>query len=80
MTQTFLIISIFSVVALWFWAITDIARSRFKKPMMNSVWFFSVLFFPLLGSILYLCLKHKFTTKERRKFQPNFNRIKQANL
>lgn len=62
------------VIALWFWAIIDISRSRFKNPTMNTVWLLAVLFFPLLGSILYFFMRNKFITKEPRRFQPNFNR------
>lgn len=65
---------IFLSIALWFWAITDISRSRFKKPIMGTIWLLAVLFFPVLGSILYFQFKEKFVPKEKRKFQPNFNR------
>lgn len=59
---------------LWFWAIIDITRSRFKSQTMNTVWLLLVLFFPLIGSILYFQLKRKLTTKKPRKFNPNFNK------
>ncbi|WP_425357621.1 PLD nuclease N-terminal domain-containing protein [Psychroflexus torquis] len=61
-------------IALWFWAIIDITRSRFKNPIMNTVCLLVVLFFPALGSILFLILRKKLITKEKRKFQPNFTR------
>ena len=67
---------IFLIIALWFWAIIDISRSRFKNPTMNTVWLLVVLFFPVIGSILYFLLRKKFVTKKRRKFQPNFNTSK----
>lgn len=65
---------IFLSISLWFWAIIDISRSRFKKPIMNTIWLLAVLFFPVLGSILYFQFKKKFVSKKKRKFQPNFNR------
>ena len=63
-------------ITLWFWAIIDITRSRFNRPNMNTIWLLAVLFFPVLGSILYFQLKKKLVTKDPRKFQPNFNRWK----
>ena len=65
---------IFLSISLWFWAIIDISRSRFKKPIMNTIWLLAVLFFPVLGSILYFQFKKKFVSKKKRKFQPNFIR------
>jgi hypothetical protein len=61
-------------IVLWFWALIDITRSRFKNPTMNIVWLLAVLFFPVLGSIFYFQLRRKFISKESRKFQPNFIR------
>jgi hypothetical protein len=61
-------------ISLWFWAIIDITRSRLKNPNMNTIWLLAVLFFPVLGSILYFQLRKKYVKKEARKFQPNFNK------
>ena len=61
-------------IVLWFWAIMDITRSRFKNRTMNTVWLLIVLFFPVLGSIFYFQLRKKLINKEPRKFQPNFNK------
>jgi len=60
-------------IALWLLAIIDVVRSRFITRSMNTFWLLIVLFFPVLGSIFYFLLKKKFTTKESRKFQPDFN-------
>mgnify|MGYP005871334019 CR=1 FL=1 len=76
MEKTIIIGFIFLYLGLWFWAIIDISRSRFKSPTMNTVWLIAVLFFPVFGSILYLLLRKKYVTTKRRKFQPNFNRTK----
>jgi len=59
---------------LWFLAIIDIARARFKNRTMNTVWLLAVLFFPVIGSIFYFQLRKKYVTKESRKFQPNLKR------
>ena len=74
--EIFLIIglSILSI-GLWFWALIDIAKSRFKNPTMNTVWLIIVLFFPIIGSIFYFLLRKKYTTKEKRKFNPNFSKV-----
>jgi hypothetical protein len=62
-------------IGLWFWALIDIAKSRFKNPTMNTVWLLIVLFLPILGSIFYFLLRKKYTTKEKRKFNPNFSKV-----
>lgn len=61
-------------IILWFWALTDIVRSRFKKPIMRTLWLIVVLFFTLIGSILYFQMKKTLTTKEPLKFDPKFTR------
>ena len=63
-------------IGLWFWAMIDIAKSRFKNQTMNTVWLLIVLFFPIIGSIFYFQLRNKYTTKEKRKFNPNFSKVK----
>ena len=56
--ETTLIIGFVTLtIILWFWAIFDITKSRFKEPKMNTIWLLAVLFFPVLGSILYFQLK-----------------------
>ena len=62
------------IIALWFYAIFDIARSRFISPTMNLVWLIIVLIFPILGSIFYFLLRKKYVFNEPRKFQPNFTK------
>ncbi|MGB3183492.1 MAG: PLD nuclease N-terminal domain-containing protein [Cyclobacteriaceae bacterium] len=74
METTLIIVFSILTIVLWFWAIIDITRSRFEEPNMNTIWLLAVLFFPVLGSIFYFQLKKKFVTKEKRKFQPKFNR------
>jgi uncharacterized membrane protein YhaH (DUF805 family) len=74
MEATLIIGFVILTIILWFWAIMDITRSRFKNRNMNTIWLLAVLFFPVLGSIFYFQLRKKFVTKEKRKFQPNFNR------
>lgn len=74
MDKTLIIGFVILTIALWFWAIIDVARSRFKKTNMNMIWLLAVLLFPVFGSIVYFKLRKKLIIKEPRKFQPNFNR------
>jgi Flp pilus assembly protein protease CpaA len=74
MEATLIIGFVILTIILWFWAIMDITRSRFNNRNMNTIWLLAVLFFPVLGSIFYFQLRKKCVTKEKRKFQPNFNR------
>lgn len=67
------VILLLLMISLWFWAIIDIANSRFKDQRMNTVWLLIVLFFPLLGSIIHFQLKRRLTSPEARKFSPDFN-------
>lgn len=59
-------------LVLWFWTISDIAGSRFAKGNQKTAWLIGVLFFPVLGSILYFQLKKRFVIN-RRVFRPDFN-------
>ncbi len=68
---SFIILSMF----LWFWAIIDISKSRFKNPTMNTVWYLIVLFSPVIGAIIYFQFRKNYVIKGARKFQPNFNRV-----
>ncbi len=58
---------------LWFWALIDISKSRFKMPYGNTLWLFIIILFPVLGVLIYFLAKRKITTKEKRKFNPKFN-------
>ena len=64
----------FEVLAfvLWFWAILDVTRSRFKKTFIKVLWFLVVLLIPVLGSIIYFQFRDKFVFKKARKFEPDF--------
>jgi dolichyl-phosphate-mannose--protein O-mannosyl transferase len=60
-------------IILSFWALIDISRSRFKNPNMRTLCLIGVLFFPVLGAIIYFQSKRSLVIKEPRKFQPKFN-------
>jgi hypothetical protein len=61
-------------IILWFWAIIDITKSRFKNQTMKTIWLLAVLFFPVLGSIIYFQFRKKFLAKGPRKFQLNYSK------
>ena len=52
-------------IGLWFWALIDIAKSRFKDQTMNTVWLLIVLIFPIVGSIFYFLLRKNIQQKKR---------------
>jgi uncharacterized membrane protein YhaH (DUF805 family) len=73
--ETYLIIGLtLLTTCLWFWALINITKSRFKDLSMKSVWLLIVLFFPIIGSIFYFQLRKRLITKESREFRPNFSK------
>ena len=74
MEKTLIIVLIILALVIVFWAIIDIAKSRFKNPNNRTIWLVVVLLLPILGSILYFQMKRTLTTKEPLKFDPKFNR------
>lgn len=73
MEATLIIGLTFLTISLWGWALIDISRSRFKSPMMNTIWLLIVLFLPAIGSVFYFQMKKSLTTNEPRRFQSYFN-------
>ncbi len=63
------------IILMWFLAIFDITKSKFKKQKSYTIWLLLVLVLPILGSILYFQFKRKFIRFETRKFDPKFNKI-----
>ena len=45
------------VLIMWFWAITNLLKSRFKHSRTKAVWLLIVLVFPVLGPIIYFQLR-----------------------
>ncbi|WP_421878266.1 PLDc N-terminal domain-containing protein [Marinoscillum sp.] len=58
---------------LWFLAIINLTRTRFDQPHYRTIWLVIILFFPLLGSIIYFQLKKNYAGNPR-KFRPQFQR------
>ena len=76
MEKILAVVLILLTLILVFWAIIDIAKSRFKDPKYRTIWLIVVILFPIIGSILYFQLKRTLTTKEPIRFDPKFNRTK----
>jgi len=74
MGKNLIIVSICTTIALWFWALHDITRSNFKRPLMRTVSLITVIIIPTIGSLAYLVLRNSLVTKEKRKFRPNFKK------
>ncbi|MGM0634994.1 MAG: PLDc N-terminal domain-containing protein [Bacteroidota bacterium] len=74
LTNVFLIVFIALSMMLWFWALMDIHKSRFKNRSSSFIWFVIVLFFPVLGSIIYFQLRRKLVETKPRKFRPDFHK------
>ncbi|WP_374988012.1 PLDc N-terminal domain-containing protein [Marinoscillum sp. MHG1-6] len=61
-------------LTLWLWAFIDITRSRRNEPKSTTFWFWLIMFFPVIGSILYFQLKDRWFKSKDREFRPSFNR------
>mgnify|MGYP003624327657 FL=1 len=72
-TDILLPTAILLTVVLWFWALTDLSKSRFKSGKANLIWLLIVLFSPIIGSVLYFQFKKSFVERRPRRFQPKFN-------
>jgi len=70
---TFSVILAILSIGLWFWALIDLARSRFNSPIINLGWLVVIIIFPMVGSIAYFFLKNRFARRGRKRFQPKFN-------
>lgn len=64
---------LFAFILFWIWAFLDLSFSTFKKAKWKFAWLLVIIFFPLVGSILYLLLSGEFKAKRRRRFNPGFN-------
>lgn len=73
--ENYLIISFIALaIPFWAWSIFDITRSTFKNPNKKLLWLLIILFFNFLGSIIYFQFRKNLITKEKRTFQPDFNK------
>lgn len=57
-------------ISLWIIVIRDIIKRRLKYLSFNLIWLMVVIFFPILGSILYLLLRKGMSAERPKKFDP----------
>lgn len=62
---TVLIILAIIALALWIYAIYDIVKGSFQGDMEKIIWLVVVIFFPILGAILYLIFGRSHRTHHR---------------
>ena len=76
MTNFMLIGLLVLSIILWLQAIFDIVKTTFKLKVYKIIWICIILFFPIIGSLIYFRFKRKKKTSKRREFKPNFDKIK----
>ena len=76
MGNTLLILIGLVVVGLWAWTIFDISKSKFKfkSQKTQTIWLLAVLFFPIIGSMIYFMLRKSNSVTQKRKFNPDFKK------
>lgn len=55
----------------WIYALIDCLRSDFRASHQQLIWIILIVFAPMVGIFLYLSMSRR--TKEKRRFQPDFN-------
>ncbi|MHA6280603.1 PLDc N-terminal domain-containing protein [Salinimicrobium sp. CAU 1759] len=71
--ETFFIFgALFIFILFWVWTLLDLIFSTFRKSRWKFAWILVIIFFPVIGSILYFILRKDFQLKRRRTFQPYF--------
>lgn len=55
-------------VALWVYAIYDIVKGTFQGSIEKAIWLIVVIFFPILGAILYLIFGRSRKSNYNRKY------------
>ncbi len=57
-TLIFTVLIILTII-LWFKAISDVSRTRFRTDTSNRNWFLIVFLIPVFGAIIYFIAKKK---------------------
>lgn len=73
MGQTLLAVFIFLQLLIAFWAIFDISKARLKGFYTNTLLLLLVIFFPLVGALVYFLMK-RYLVLPKRRFAPRFRR------
>ena len=72
MSKYFIIAVVLTFILFWIWALLDLSASTFRKTKWKLAWLLIIIFFPILGSILYLLLRSEFKAKKKREFNSGF--------
>jgi len=48
-----------AVLIIWVWTLLDIVKSRNKNSTEKLIWILVVIFFPFLGTLLYIAIGRK---------------------
>lgn len=72
MEDYFLIAFLFLVAVLWTWALIDLFK-RVENLPVKGLWFIAILFFPLIGPVVYFQIGRKRAVGGRRKLRPDFH-------
>ena len=61
MEETMIIFLVLGIIALilWIYAILDIVKGTFKGSGSKMLWLIVVIFFPIVGALLYLLIGRK---------------------
>ncbi len=70
MKITLIFALIFLSLILWFKAIYDITRTKFKSDINNRNWFLIVFLLPVFGAIIYFSMKKKYILS-KTKYKPS---------
>jgi CDP-diglyceride synthetase len=74
LSDIFVIIPMLLVLALPIWAMIDMFKMNSREAVrLNPIWVLIVLFFPIIGSVIYFQLGKKYMLKNKRVFNPDFN-------
>lgn len=57
----------------WVYALFDCVRNEFRGSHQKLIWIILILFAPVIGTFLYLSMSR--SSKEKRKFDPDFNKV-----
>ena len=72
MDKYFILATVCVFIIFWIVALLDLTASTFKKKKWKLAWLLIILFFPIIGSILYFLLRSEFKSRKKRKFNPGF--------
>jgi predicted membrane channel-forming protein YqfA (hemolysin III family) len=61
---------------IWIWALIDLVKQKALKAGMSILFLILILFFPIIGSILYFQLKRNKSFAHKTTFNPQFNTLK----